>query len=1032
MNRKKTALLILSVLMCCCLVGGIFAATAAAPKTYYDEAGNVLDWAFDQNGVSPVIPYADQNKTPVSQYYGIYSPDKAYSVREDGSIFVLAAAKYTLLGGELDVTKNINISFTMDPNNAWSAEDGVPDVKLGRFFFALFGDLDTALAAGNNAWQTSSGSKFVAFGNLNPNQSNLHRISVNGGGVSDEFNYNGNNAVLTIRIGETKEESKVFFNGVEFSSFNAQQSDFAEGKAFMSFVALDKTLEAKMKITQSASVEPSEPGVYYDQEGNVLDWAFDQNGVSQEIPYDQNGNAFRDNYGMYAPENCYAVKEEGSIFVLVNGNYIVLGEELDITQAIDIDFQMDPQAAWSANGLGRFFFALFDSLDAAMIAGSDAWKAESGSKAVMFGGMNEMLAGEPCPYYHRISVAGGEISDECNYDGGWAKLTIYIGETEEESFVAFNNVAFSGLSLKQSDFADGTARLSMVALEAHLEAQIKISQRDIRTEVHLKSSVDGFEETTVKATVGRPMAEPAAPTLSGYTFEGWYQDEACILRYDFAYPVTGEMTLYANYLDNSRTYHTVTLRSERGDYRELTFKVASGDAIGAIGTVFESEGFTQEWKTEDGPYDLSTPVNEDITLTAVWVEEPLILYHKMNGVVDESYRWEGLMEENGFDIEATIWDNGDTFVDENGNEIISMYYGSYQYDTSFKTYDQYTDFLLAAAGAITNLKRLDLTKEIVITYSVNNWDTANNNAPAAGDITFQLFDNVLSALKAGHAGNAGAKAAILTSTVDASVDYGKFKDVFNNVKTPNLGYEQDKQFVIKIFVSEDGASNYVTVNGTAIEGALAGLKRSDFKGGYAYLHIANSGSTHMFRCLVSQTSGLTLAETENGSYTSDKQGEVLFKDRVTLTIKPDAGYAVSKVVVGGREYLADANNIVTFYKGWDDETVEVYFDKAYTATFHSNGGSEVAPQTVCEGGLFYKPSNPRREGYKFVGWYTDEALTQEYDFKTAVTADISLYAKWEENRSAGCDCGGSIGFGSALLALAAIGLSCALTFRRKR
>ena len=38
---------------------------------------------------------------------------------------------------------------------------------------------------------------------------------------------------------------------------------------------------------------------------------------------------------MYAPENCYAVKEEGSIFVLVNGNYIVLGEELDITQAIE-------------------------------------------------------------------------------------------------------------------------------------------------------------------------------------------------------------------------------------------------------------------------------------------------------------------------------------------------------------------------------------------------------------------------------------------------------------------------------------------------------------------------------------------------------------------------------------------------------------------------------------------------------------------------------------------------------------------------
>lgn len=119
--------------------------------------------------------------------------------------------------------------------------------------------------------------------------------------------------------------------------------------------------------------------------------------------------------------------------------------------------------------------------------------------------------------------------------------------------------------------------------------------------------------------------------------------------------------------------------------------------------------------------------------------------------------------------------------------------------------------------------------------------------------------------------------------------YGKFKDVFNNVKTPNLGYEQDKQFVIKIFVSEDGASNYVTVNGTAIEGALAGLKRSDFKGGYAYLHIANSGSTHMFRM-----SGLPDFWPHAGGNGKRQlylrqAGEVLFKDRVTLTMKPDAG-----------------------------------------------------------------------------------------------------------------------------------------------
>ena len=158
----------------------------------------------------------------------------------------------------------------------------------------------------------------------------------------------------------------------------------------------------------------------------------------------------------------------------------------------------------------------------------------------------------------------------------------------------------------------------------------------------------------------------------------------------------------------------------------------------------------------------------------------------------------------------------------NGNEIITSYYGSYQHETSFREYDTYSTFLLPGAGAITNLKKLDLTKEIVITYSANNWDTGNNNYVVAGDITFQLFDNVLSALKAGHLSNENAKVALMTSSLDMSVDYGRFKDMLNGVrqKDDSFRFEQDKQFTIKIFISEDGTSNYVYVNGIKFEGAI--------------------------------------------------------------------------------------------------------------------------------------------------------------------------------------------------------------------
>lgn len=53
-----------------------------------------------------------------------------------------------------------------------------------------------------------------------------------------------------------------------------------------------------------------------------------------------------------------------------------------------------------------------------------------------------------------------------------------------------------------------------------------------------------------KVTDGAVAVKPTNPTRSGYTFGGWYTDEACTSAYDFEALVTGDITLYAKWTQN--------------------------------------------------------------------------------------------------------------------------------------------------------------------------------------------------------------------------------------------------------------------------------------------------------------------------------------------------------------------------------------------------------------------------------------------------------------------------------------------------
>lgn len=108
------------------------------------------------------------------------------------------------------------------------------------------------------------------------------------------------------------------------------------------------------------------------------------------------------------------------------------------------------------------------------------------------------------------------------------------------------------------------------------------------------------------------------------------------------------------------------------------------------------------------------------------------------------------------------------------------------------------------------------------------------------------------------------------------------------------------------------------------------------------------------------------------------------------------GWYKEKECTNAFDFATPITGNITLYAKW---TVA-----AYTVTFDANGhGTAPAAQTVEHGKTATKPANPTASGWTFKGWYTEAACTNAYDFSTAVTGNITLYAKWMK------DTGGSPG-----------------------
>lgn len=143
-------------------------------------------------------------------------------------------------------------------------------------------------------------------------------------------------------------------------------------------------------------------------------------------------------------------------------------------------------------------------------------------------------------------------------------------------------------------------------------------------------------------------------------------------------------------------------------------------------------------------------------------------------------------------------------------------------------------------------------------------------------------------------------------------------------------------------------------------------------------------------CLSYDLNGGTGAEgTYNDTYYPPQDGN-------TATVAADpsrAGYQFAGWQdAAGNQYAA--GNTVTVDR---DITLTAQWNKLVTVSFDlcGHGGANIPSQTFVSGNKASEPTAPKEDGWVFGGWYTEKGCQYRFSFDSAVTSDITLYAKWD-------------------------------------
>ncbi len=490
-------------------------------------------------------------------------------------------------------------------------------------------------------------------------------------------------------------------------------------------------------------------------------------------------------------------------------------------------------------------------------------------------------------------------------------------------------------------------------------------------------------------------ATEPAPEKTGYTFDGWYLDEA-EEPFDFDTIITSDITLTAkwhvtphniyayarlnsyfaplttNEFDTPVTLNEATLsRLGLGSYNSLGYISIGSFTFDAMpltddqyfGDDAELSAVAEKLATDIA---LETGVSDKIAEKIAWT----VLYKTVN----EEDMAPGYPAEAGYQLSGNL-DLATVMFKANGENVTGMPEDNYVYNDVVGLYDFYF------TGDTITLPA-DPTREgyIFEGWSVKVLPAENDADHLDADGADDAADETL--LKAGDTYTITAGGVIFTAQWEARTDTPY--TVEHYLENLDGSYALDTTEPLKgttdttVTAAAKSYDNFTydsTVPGTVASGNIAGdgslvLKLFYTRNTYDY-------TVRHIKQLPDGTYDEANAEVENLSGKFEALAAVTAKDY-------------------GSHYPTNDADTKQNIKIEKNLTIDVKYDlDNHTLTFETNGGSTIAPVTVRHGNAVARPADPTKDKYTFIGWYVDPEFSAEYDFATVLEADKTIYAKFE-------------------------------------
>ena len=422
------------------------------------------------------------------------------------------------------------------------------------------------------------------------------------------------------------------------------------------------------------------------------------------------------------------------------------------------------------------------------------------------------------------------------------------------------------------------------------------------------------------------------PTKPGYTFEGWFADEACTTPADKSVTLEKDVTVYAKWT------------AKKAGYTIAYFRQVWDNSTNSAHYVYDSS------------VSASGVVGTTVTGTA-----------KRDGIANCEFA--------GADS-ATIKADGST--------VVNVYYNLIQYTFIFALNDRNgnTGKIVMNGTTYDDVNRYEI--KAVLGQDISAlWPTTEHTSRSNGDELdtwngsyktkrFEVTADMVTGADENHKVIYGAQ----------WMDDGTKKTVnYWFQKADGSGYEKEERYCQE-FVSDSGLSAKNIYGFTKIERPSGYPESSDTV--YNFYYNRNSYAIEYYY------NGTQLKTASNIRFGAD-----ISSSTYNYTPERPEGLDSEYTFAGwydNAELLGEPYNFTTMpantlalYAKWEAP------DKTVTLVY--NDGSANGSITVKKGEVAEIPV-PEREGYDFAGWYSDIGCLVPFDVNAPVTQDVIIYAKW--------------------------------------